>query len=181
MRRYAKLQMTIWADEDWRNVSHTAQWLYTALISQQGLSACGVRDWKPKLFAALSPTMNRDGVESALEELIAKKYVVLDDETDELLIRSFVRNDEVHTNRNMMISAVKAQRCIVSLRLAAIVVHEMKRLRDEHPDFNCWEHPEIMKTLASKAINVFDEDVPEDADDRFPVAAGGWGNTENPY
>ncbi|AMM44501.1 helix-turn-helix DNA binding domain protein [Arthrobacter phage BarretLemon] len=163
MRTYGKLKLSVQSDPEWRQLSHTAQWLYWALVGNENLTACGAMDWKPKHIAALSPTINLDGVESALEELRAYKYVVLDEETDELLLRSFVRNDDVVHNKNMMVAVIKAWRKLASLHLRGVVVHELLRLKQESPQYAIWEHLEMIDALRrTQPVNVFDSDAPDD-------------------
>lgn len=184
MRSYGKIKLSAQSDPEWRQLSHTAQWLYWALVGSEKLSACGVIEWRPKLFAALSPTLNAAGVESALDELRAKKYVVLDEETDELLLRSFIRNDDVVSNKNMMVSVVKAWRMIYSLRLRGVVVHELLRLKAEHGQYAIWEHPEMIDAIKrTQPVNVFELDAPDDdVDSNFEeLTASGWGRSKSSF
>ncbi|WNM67284.1 RepA-like replication initiator [Arthrobacter phage Wyborn] len=169
MRNYGKIKLSAQSDPDWRALSHHAQWLYWALVGSEKLSACGMLEWRPKQFAALSPTVNVELVEVALDELRAMKFVVLDEETDELLLRSFVRNDDVVQNRNMMVAVIKAWRMITSLTLRGVVVHELIRLQHEQPQFPCWEHQEIREAIRrTEPIDVRDVDMPK------VLAASGW-------
>lgn len=182
MRSYGKIKLSVQSDPDWRQLSHTAQWLYWALVGSEKLSACGALEWRPKLFAALSPTLNVDGVESALDELRLKKYVVLDDETDELVLRSFIRNDDVVSNKNMMVSVIKAWRMLYSLRLRGVVVHELMRLQHEHPQYPIWEHPDMLDALKrTQPVNALDDDAP-DVDAAFEdITASSWGTGKTTF
>ncbi|UGL61924.1 helix-turn-helix DNA binding domain protein [Arthrobacter phage EastWest] len=184
MRTYGKIKLSVWSDPEWRELSHTAQWLYWALVGSEKLSACGALEWRPKLFAALSPTITREGVEAALDELRAAKYVVLDEETDELLLRSFVRNDDVVHNKNMMVAVVKAWRMLYSLKLRGVVIHELMRLQQENPQYAAWAHPEMIDAMKrTQPVNVFDLDQPVDEVDAAfeDIAAKTWGKGKSTF
>lgn len=182
MRTYGKIKLSAARDTEWRQLSHTAQWLYWALIGSENLTACGGMDYKPKHLAALSTTMTVDGVEGAMDELREAHFVVLDDETDELLIRSFVRNDDVVLNRNMMVAVVKAGRKLASLRLQGVLAFELLRLRHEFPQATIWEHPEMIDTLhRATPVDVRAGDSQSD-DGGALVSVGAWAeDSENPY
>ncbi|QOP66280.1 helix-turn-helix DNA binding domain protein [Arthrobacter phage Pippa] len=182
MRTFGKIKLSAQRDTDWRQLSHTAQWLYWALIGSEKLTACGAMDYKPKHLAALSPTMTVDGVEGAMDELREHHFVVLDDETDELLLRSFVRNDDVVLNRNMMVAVVKAGRKLASLRLIGVLAFELLRLRNEFPQAGIWEHPEMIDMLRrATPVDVRQGDLQSD-DGGALVSVGAWSeDTENPY
>ncbi|ASR80668.1 replication initiation protein [Arthrobacter phage Piccoletto] len=182
MRTFGKIKLSAQSDPDWRGLSHTAQWLYWSLVGSESLTACGAMDYKPKHLQALSPTMNVAGVEAAMDELRAQKYVVLDEETDELLLRSYVRNDDVVLNKNMMVAVIKAWRKLASLKLRSVVVFELLRLKQEHPQAGIWEHPEMVDALRrTTPIDVRDEDtaVQSIEDDGGLVSVSGWG--DSPY
>ena len=184
MRTFGKIKLSAQRDADWRALSHTAQWLYWALIGSESLTACGAMDYKPKHLQALSPTMNVGGIEAAMDELRARHFVVLDDETDELLIRSFVRNDDVVLNRNMMVAVVKAGRKLASLRLQGVLAFELLRLKQDYPQAGIWEHPEMIDTLVrATPIDVRDADAAVDSieDDGGLVSVSGWGDSDSPY
>jgi predicted butyrate kinase (DUF1464 family) len=103
---------------------------------------------------------------------------VLDDETDELLLRSFIRNDDVVHNKNMMVAVIKAWRMLYSLKLRGVVIHELLRLKAEHPQYAAWEHPEMIDAIKrTQPVNVFDVDTPADVDEAFEAIAQktGWG------
>ncbi|ALF01248.1 replication initiation protein [Arthrobacter phage Brent] len=184
MRKYGKIKLSAQSDPDWRALSHTAQWLYWALIGSEALTACGSMDYKPKHLQALSPTMNTAGVDAAMDELRARKFVVLDEETDELILRSFIRNDEVVPNPNMMVAVIKAWRKLASLKLRSVIVFELLRLKQENPDARIWDHPEMREALSrTTPIDIRDDEAAVDTieDDGDFVSVGSWGDSDTVY
>lgn len=153
MRTFGKMKLSRWDDPDWIALSHTAQWLYDAMVSSAKLSSCGVIEWRPKQFKKLSAAMTVDLIESAFQELRERLYVVYDDDVELALIRSFVRNDDVVTNRNMMVNVIKAWRQIGSIELKQVVIFELLRLKAEHPDQAIWTHPDMIQTLRTPPLD----------------------------
>lgn len=108
-RSHALIHVTIWSDDDWRNLSHTAQWLYEALLSQPDLlNLCGVLTLHPRRWSALAADVDQDVVNAALTELEHNRFVVVDRDTDELLIRTFMRHDQVLLKPNIAKAAARA-------------------------------------------------------------------------
>ena len=73
---YARVVRSIWADDDFRALSHDAQWLYFHLLTSPALTYCGVTDWRPKRIAALTADLTESGVEAASVELEGNLYTV---------------------------------------------------------------------------------------------------------
>lgn len=107
-RTEARIKCEIWDDEDFRTLTLEAQWLYHAILEQKDLSLCGVLTWTPKRFAKLASNAKAGETKRALELLRTKRYVVLDEDTDELWVRTFITNDRVLDNPNTIIGMSQA-------------------------------------------------------------------------
>jgi hypothetical protein len=107
----------IWVDDDWRALSARAQWCYVLVLSQPDLSYAGVIPYRPGRWARLAGGVTASGVEQAVAELETCRYVLVDRETGELLVRSFVRNDGVLRSPNLVKAMWNAYREIVSAPL----------------------------------------------------------------
>lgn len=118
-RSHAKLLTSIWLDDDFRALSPDAQWLYMALLSQSNLSYAGVAPLTKRRWAGLSARQTPHVVGEALAELEAARYVLVDDDTEEVLIRSFIRHDGGLKIPNVAKATVTAVACIASPRLRA--------------------------------------------------------------
>src|ERR1051325_11775625 len=92
-RSYARVKTDIWADDDFRTLPLEAQHLYFVLLTSNALNYCGVTDWRPVRIAASSLGWTAQEVVTAGCILAERFYVVIDEDTEEVLVRSFIRND----------------------------------------------------------------------------------------
>jgi hypothetical protein len=94
-RTRAVIFSTILTNEDFRRLTTGAQWLYMVLLLQPKLSLAGCMVMQPSRWAGVSTDAD---VGPWLDELEQAGYVVTDDETNEVVIRSFVEQDVLRTN-----------------------------------------------------------------------------------
>ncbi|HEU5151517.1 MAG TPA: hypothetical protein VFU19_13520 [Iamia sp.] len=92
-RSYGKLLLGVWADDDYRALGPMPQWLYAHLLAYPGLSFCGVLPLQPRQWARIADGASEDDVRAALRTLQGRRYLVVDDDTEEVLVRTFVRHD----------------------------------------------------------------------------------------
>ena len=107
-RTEARIKCDIWDDEDFRSLTWEAQWLYHAILEQKDLSLCGVLTWTPKRFAKLAKNANASSTKRALDLLRERRYVLVDEETDELWVRTLIKNDRVLDNHNSIVGMSNA-------------------------------------------------------------------------
>lgn len=125
-RFYATLDCGIWDDEDgFCTLSAGAQRTYFMLVSQRDIAACGslaltLRRW--------SRTCAEKDTEAWLVELIDHEYVLIDEDTEELLVRTFVKWDGgyKHPQRLKAINASAA--ALRSQPLRTAMAREMQKL-----------------------------------------------------
>lgn len=149
-RQYAKVAVQIWGDSDFIGLSEQAQALYFKLLTHPTLSLCGVADWRPKRLAALSKGQSARRITEAGRELEDGLYIVTDENTEEVLIRSFLRNDETLKSPKVAVAVANNYAAVVSPTIRGVLVHEMKRLHEDRPDWsgfskveNLFSEPEI--------------------------------------
>jgi len=94
-RSVAKITVDILRDPDWTGLSAAAQRLYALVIlPQPKLTLCGYLDTiSPARWSSLAADTHTDQLQAALDELEAHRFVVIDHHTEELIVRSFVKND----------------------------------------------------------------------------------------
>lgn len=124
-RDYAKLMVNIWADRDFQALTSAAQRAYILAVSQPGMSYCGVVSYTPKRWAGFSADTSAPKIARAVRELQDRVYVVVDPETEELLVRSFVRHDGVLDSPNLMIAMWKDFASIHSLSIREVFLFEL--------------------------------------------------------
>lgn len=133
-REYARIKVAIWTDLDFRDLTAAAQHLYFMLLTSPSLSLAGVADWRPRRIAAMCSGWTVQDVEAAASELEAARYVLVDEDTEEVLVRSFVRHDRVLLKPNVAASMVKDAGRIASRRLLEAVAVEVARVASETPE-----------------------------------------------
>lgn len=152
-RLYAQIQLSIWDDEDFLDLSMPAQWLYFYLSTNTDLSYAGVMDWRLKKIRPKASALTLDVLEAAAAELIEAVYIVVDEDTEEVLVRSFMRADGLLKQKNMGAAVAKAYSSIASRHLRAVVVHELARLQSENPSWGSWDG--LTDVLTKRSTNPF--------------------------
>lgn len=148
-RDHARTRLSIAEDDDLESLSADAQWLYfRVLLPEVSLSQVGIADWRPNRLVGKARDMTLGRLLDAAAELEHRRYTLFDLATDEALIRSYVRVDELLRNPKMAAAVVKAYRCGVSKALRAAIVTECRRVRTEHPEYSSWEHKDTADDLA---------------------------------
>lgn len=137
-RDHARVSLSVWADDDWRDLSPAAQHLYFVLLTQPTLSYAGVADWRPARIRALASQWTGAIFDRAARELARNLYIVVDEDTEEVMIRSFVRHDGLMKQRNMAVSMVRAYEATASKGIRGVFVHELARLREDEPELAGW-------------------------------------------
>lgn len=127
-REHGRILCAIWTDPDWRARSPGAQRLYFLLISQRTITTCGVLPLQVSKWARGSNDTTAADVETALAELSEHRYVVVDRDTEEVLVRTFIRNDGVAKHPNMLKNALRVARQTESPLLRAALALELRRL-----------------------------------------------------
>lgn len=127
-RNHARILTSIWNDEDFLALSPGAQRMYFLLISQQNIGYAGLIQLSPKRWAKRAVGTDVAQVWDWLHELEAADFVIIDDDTDELLVRSFMRNDEVYKQPNVMVSASRDALAAASYKVRCALAVEARRL-----------------------------------------------------
>lgn len=139
-RDHARVKTSIWdPGSDFLSLKVAEQHLYLALMSNKGLSRCGVVTYIPSRFEHLADDMTPARFRAAVKGLVAARYLVLDERTQELLLRSYVRHDGVLDRVNMGKATGTAFEAIVSHAIREAIGHELARLMRDAPSLPGWE------------------------------------------
>ncbi|MGN6197343.1 hypothetical protein [Humibacter sp.] len=169
-REKASINIDIWGDADFRDLTDPAQSLYFKLMSHPKLDYCGVVEFHPGRLAALTREATSDHIMIAAQELSEKFWCVFDQSTDEVLVRGFLRHDGVLLQPRLAVSAAKAYAAVASNKIRAVIVHEVKRFKRENPDLAAWEKPQMKTLLKQDAVDV--RETVTDMDWSFVTAYG---------
>jgi hypothetical protein len=127
-RTEARILVSIWNDPDFRAVGADAQWAYMFLLSQPDLAHDGVLPLRVRRWAQASQDMSTARLGEALRALERARFIVADRDTEELLIRSFIRGDGVYLQPNLLRAARKHLPTVVSPTIRAALAVELARL-----------------------------------------------------
>jgi hypothetical protein len=121
------------------------------LVSQSNLDYAGLLPLTVNRWAKKAKDTTPEQVQAWLDELDDALYVVMDDDTAELLIRTFIRNDEVWKQPNVMVSAARCAVAAGSRRIRRHLATEAARML-LFPD---------LKPGSARALAGMVEDLPE--------------------
>lgn len=162
-RDHARINLDIWNDPDFRALPMPAQHLYLTLWTHPDLSYCGSIDWRPAKLSGLTAGWGRADVEYAADCLRARHFIVVDEDTEEALVRSWIRFDGLLKQPRMAISCINAYGGLGSQTIRAVVVYEMKKIRERNGDLSAWSDERVSRVLDEHpALSAKTLDVPED-------------------
>lgn len=152
-RTHAAIRLDIWGDDDWRNLSMGAQYLYMHLLASPTLNYAGVADWRPARIAGMSGGTTRQMLEAAAVELEAALFIIVDDETEEVLIRSFLKHDGLLQKPNVAKAMVAAYTKTVSATLRGVIVFELNKLAERFPEWRAFDLKEVREVMGKGSVN----------------------------
>ncbi|MFJ3812235.1 hypothetical protein ACIPWE_38470 [Streptomyces sp. NPDC090073] len=152
-RGHGRILTSIWEDSDFLKLDEREQRFYLFLISQPNLNHAGLLPLTLRRWSRKAHGLTSAEVEKRLRSLDDAQFIVMDDDTEELLIRSFVRNDGVWRMPKVMGAAVSGALEISSRRLQLALLTEMDRiplddLSDEPTKMRGGEGPSIRAQVA---------------------------------
>ncbi|MER6098399.1 hypothetical protein ABT154_21575 [Streptomyces sp. NPDC001728] len=153
-RGHGRILSSIWEDGDFISLDEQQQRLFFFLISQPNLNHAGLLPLTLRRWSRKARGLTSLELEKRLDALEAARFVVIDEDTEELLIRSFVRNDRVYKQPRVMGAMVSDALEISSKHLRRALLDEMDRiplgeLSDEPTKYRGEEGPSIRTQIAT--------------------------------
>jgi len=127
-RTHGRILTGIWGDDDFAALDAAAQRMYLFLLSQPDLSHAGLLPMRTRRWAKKVAGETVESIEATLGVLEAARFVVLDEETEEVLVRTFVRNDGVWKQPKVMMRMREDAAQIESPRLRQAFAVELANL-----------------------------------------------------
>lgn len=163
-RDFAAVNLAIWQDPDWRELPADAKILYLTLWTHPQLSRAGVVDWRPgRLAALIDSTWTASHVRAVADTLEARLFIVTDEQTEECLIRSWVRFDGLMKSPVMAVTFANEYAAVVSTPIREVIVHELHKLRDKEPTLAAWSKDRVLEVLDMPSLDPRSRDLPTDA------------------
>lgn len=97
-RNYATSSTAVWRQDGWRALRMDEQHVHMMLGSQPNITAVGTLPLTVKRWAQLAADFTVDGLMGTIRRLQAAGWVVVDEETEEILVRSFLEDDKGYSN-----------------------------------------------------------------------------------
>ena len=110
-------------------------------------------DWRPKRIAPLSGDGTPAGVEDAAGELERGLFIVTDSDTEEVLIRSFLKHDGLLQKPNVTKAMLAAFSAVSSATLRGVIVHELRKLSVNFPEWRAFGMKEVQELLERESVN----------------------------
>ena len=132
-REYARVKVNIWSDLDFRTLTPAAQHLYFLLLTSPTLNLAGVADWRPSRLSAIAKGLTPAKIRAAGEELEQARFIVIDEDTEEVLVRTFVRHDGILKGPKTAIGMTRDLASTASARIMRAATAEVQRTAQDDP------------------------------------------------
>ena len=153
---HTRIGRDIWSSDEFLDLSRAAQHLYFVLWTHPTRSFCGSIDWHPGRLATFAADLTPELVIESAIELSRTLFIAVDQQTDEALIRSWIKHDGLYRQPNMAVAMAKDRAGLASRGLRGIVVHEVAKLRASEPDLSGWKRDQVVNLLGQKAVDPAD-------------------------
>jgi hypothetical protein len=162
-RSHGRIYVTIWQDEDFLALSPTVQRLYMFLVSQPNLSHLGVLPLTLRRWAKKAHGYKLDDLNADLADLEDAGFVVVDEDSEELLIRTLLRGDQVYKQPNVMRAAIASAPSVNSDAIKRALLTEIDRL-----DLGDRRDADGLLASLREALSVPERDGPDDPNRTLP-------------
>ncbi len=153
-RDRANINTNIHTDQDWRDLTIAEQHLYWLLSTHPDLNYVGVVDWRTARLSAMAADATREGIQETAESLQEKRFVFIDEDTEEILVRSFMRHDGLLKQPKLSISMVNAYGSVASKYIREVVTFELQRLYGEYPEWSAFRQEKVMALVKGKGTDM---------------------------
>jgi hypothetical protein len=128
-RAYAQTATSIWRPEsDFNDLTDTEQRVYWLLKSQEDISAAGVLTLAVERWAGNARNTTPESIRLDLKGLVDARFIVIDDKTQEVLVRTFVKWDRGYGNQKRRPVIVRAALEVRSPMLRSVLAEELTKV-----------------------------------------------------
>ncbi|PBA43542.1 hypothetical protein CKJ63_03525 [Mycobacterium avium] len=128
------IKESIWRDKEFRALPRTAQATYCQLISQLDLNRAGIQPLVMTKWAKGCDEITTDDLAADLKVLEQHRFVFVDEDTDELFIRSYMRHCDITRYPNILKNALRCAGMVASEKIRRELARELRRLRKAEAD-----------------------------------------------
>ncbi len=127
-RSHGRIYTTIWSDADFVALTPDEQRLFLYIVTQPDLDHSGIIALRPKRWTRGSRHLTLDDITRALAGLEAARFVIIDEDAEELLVRSFMRWDGVWKQPNIAKAAAGSIQATTSPVIRDALRRELMRI-----------------------------------------------------
>lgn len=129
-RSFAQIGTSFWSEPSIRALTRDAQRAYLLVHSQPELSRCGVLPFRLKRLAQLSIDDSPRTLRKAFTQLEKGRHFVVDEDAEEILVRTYVRHDGLLAQPNVVANMCSDYSLIASESLRIAFLAELRRIWD---------------------------------------------------
>ena len=129
-RQFGRYLVTTHRDPDWASMTTMQHDCYMAIVSSPDLSWAGVVPYFPARYSGLAADLTERKVAKTWDELAALDKLVIDKRTGEVLVRTFLRHDNVLAKPNIVKAFCSAYERIASPVIRDAIAREARRIHD---------------------------------------------------
>lgn len=155
-RGQANIQRDIWTSQEFRDLTESEQRLYFFLLSNDTLSYAGVGDWRPKRLKKFAADSSAEHMAKVGESLQSKSFILIDEDTEEVLIRSFLKHDGVLKQPRLTVSMANAYGGIASEKIRAVLIYELRKLSASGHDWEGLKSQRVQNLMRERAAPIED-------------------------
>lgn len=122
------IQESIWRNPEFRALPRSAQATYCQLITQKEIDKAGMLPYQPTKWVKGCDDMSLSDLLSDLKVLEAARFIIVDEDTDEVLARSYMRNAGVTAIPNVLKNALKSAALVESPTCRRALAEELRRI-----------------------------------------------------
>lgn len=127
-RSYGAIICAIWDDPEFCALSSDAQRTYLMLVTQPDISACGSLPLTLRRWSKTLPERDRNRLQPSLDELGEHRFILIDADTEELLVRTFPKHDGGYKHSKRVLAVIGFAEAIRSQSLRNAVAVELDKL-----------------------------------------------------
>jgi hypothetical protein len=150
-RSEGRVSANIWDDRDYCALSFGAQWVYEFLLSQRDLAHDGVIPLRERRWSQHARGMTLDVMMASVAELEHARYVVIDRDSEELLVRTLIRNDKIYRQPNVLRAAADHLALVTSETIRAALADELAKVAQLDMKDDCRKILAVMRKALETA------------------------------
>lgn len=165
MATFGRVFSSIWTDPEFTALTTACQHLYVLMVSSASRNHAGVLPMTLRRWSKCSADATTESVRAALEALAEARFVVIDWDTEEVLVRTYIRNDGVWKQPKVMVSALRSALTVGSDAIKKALAEEIVMLSG-YENEKAWQ--ETVKALLDTPSEGYPQGYPEG----YPLGLG---------